>query len=246
MYYLLADYAETLTTAVAFGCFRPGECSLDVNRVTGALIHVLADVKWILLAANLVAIVTLFVAGRKRARPALRLRGSPVATAPGPPGGVIAVVGIFVILVAAPLGGGLDQMPDVLRVEMDQIRDLILGGDWSGTWRPLVSGVALAAFAALVYACVAASVRPVAPTPVNTGHVFSAMATISVLLLIAYVILEPSPGLVAALPVAAPMAVWAAVWVLKPRIYRLGSRHGRHHLRASRRRRERCGSAAGH
>ena len=52
--YMVAALVETGFTWFAFNCgsHLPGSCNLDVGQGTGTAIHVLSNVKWLLLAAN--------------------------------------------------------------------------------------------------------------------------------------------------------------------------------------------------
>ena len=99
---------------------------------------------------------------RRSLRAGLRGRDLRVA---GPPVGAFVVVGLFVVLIALPGGSALDQMPDVIRAQVDQAQ--------AGDLRHVAaSGFALLLFLVGLYV-VAFSWHP-GPTPRPPGAAVAA------------------------------------------------------------------------
>ena len=127
--YTVADLAETGYTFHAFGCAGLGgtECAFLITPEQAQTIHRLSDVKWLLLLLNVVVIAGLYfwngaegrVSWQRRRSLRAGLRGRDLRVA-GPPVGAFVVVGLFVVLIALPGGSALDQMPDVIRAQVDQ------------------------------------------------------------------------------------------------------------------------------
>ncbi len=127
--YTVADLAETGYTFQAFGCAGLGgtECVFLITPEQAQAIHRLSNVKWLLLLLNLVVIAGLYfwngaegrASWQRRRRLRAGLRGRDLRVA-GPPVGAYVVVGLFVVLIALPGGSALDQMPDVIRAQVDQ------------------------------------------------------------------------------------------------------------------------------
>ena len=127
--YLCFDLAETGYTFGAFDCAGLGgaECTFAITPDQAQTIHRLSDLKWLALVANVVVIAGLYfwngaegrLSWQRRRELAAGRRGRPLAVA-GPPVGVFVVVGLFVVLIALPGGSALDQMPDVIRAQVDQ------------------------------------------------------------------------------------------------------------------------------
>lgn len=218
--YLVADWAETLTTWVAVGASRPwGTIDLGIHPVGAGLVHLLSDAKWLVLLANVLAIVTLFLrsdvpgtVSLARLRAAARQRSRDAEVSVGAPGGVVAVVVVFAVLIALPGGGPLDQFPDVLRVQFDHLRAFVEHpiDNWPDAGPPMVSGLTLAFFALLVYVTVSVSMIPNKPHDVagGTRAVLAVAAGLSAALFFARGVLDASDAVEwAALPTAAPLVV---------------------------------------
>lgn len=124
-----ADLAETGYTFEAFGCLGLGgqDCAFAITADQAQTIHRLSDVKWLVLLVNVVVIAGLYfwngaegrVSWQQRRSLRAGLRGHDLRVA-GPPLGTFVVVGLFVVLIALPGGSALDQMPDVIRAQIDQ------------------------------------------------------------------------------------------------------------------------------
>ena len=169
--YACLDLAETGYTFGAFGCRGLGgsECVFAITPDQAQTIHRLSDLKWLGLVANLVVIAGLYfwngaegrVSWQRRRELRVGLRGQELGVA-GPPVGAFVVVGLFVVLIALPGGSALDQMPDVIRAQIDQAQ----AGARAHVW---ASAVALLLFLSSLY--VVAFTRPPAhPTPPPRPH----------------------------------------------------------------------------
>ena len=162
--YACLDLAETGYTFGAFGCTGLGgsECAFAITPDQAQTIHRLSDLKWLALVANLVVIAGLYfwngaegrVSWQRRRELRVGLRGQDLGVA-GPPAGAFVVVGLFVVLIALPGGSALDQMPDVIRAQIDQAQ----AGDRAHVW---ASAVALVLFLSSLYV-VAFTRRPAHP-----------------------------------------------------------------------------------
>lgn len=128
--YLVADLIETVVTSNFLGCdLWGGTCSFDASS-GGRLVQALSDLKWLLLLIIVVAIVVMFLwrtnAGSwswQRGQATREYRRRTPVIVVGPPVGLAVVVGLFLLLVALPAGGPLDQMPDVLRALLDRTEE---------------------------------------------------------------------------------------------------------------------------
>ncbi len=159
--YACLDLAETGYTFGVFGCAGVGgsECAFAITPEQAQTIHRLSDLKWLALLANLAVIAGLYfwngAEGRyswqRRRELRARMRGQTLGVA-GPPIGSFVVVGLFVVLIALPGGSALDQMPDVIRSQIDQSQ----AGDRSHVYASLA---ALVLFLVTLYV-VAFSWRP--------------------------------------------------------------------------------------
>lgn len=133
--YAVADVAETAVTLRLFGC-RETTCEFPAGQPF-EWISFLSFLKWVLLVAAVLAIVVGFVRPDTNGRVSLsrsweKLRGPehPVGAA----GGLIWVVVAFALVVALPAGGPLDQIPDVIRSQVE---------DPSQAWVPTVLALIL-------------------------------------------------------------------------------------------------------
>ncbi len=226
--YLAADLVETAFTYVAIGCGFPDllDCDLGVNRYLAGAVHLLADAKWLLFAANVIAIIALFVrpsvegqASMSHVLSGMRARTAGRPAVVGPPGGVLALVALFVVLVAVPAGGPLDQFPDVLRAQFDHLSRFVAHPvDQASELVPLlVSALTMGLFVLLIYFVVARAIKPSAPSdlqhPVRT--MLWGSATLSLVLLVGRWIVDGRPPTdTGFLPTLAPLIVTGSLLVL--------------------------------
>ena len=209
------DFVETLSTTLAFGCsLDPFDYYCDFNLGAGqaGAIHLLSDLKWVLLIANLAAVALLFLWSREngawswqRSAVTRRVKADPntdpndVPSGPAP--GLFALVGLFAVLVAVPAGGALDQMPDVLRAQHDAF------GGWDHPGHAYWSVAALVVFGLVVWFVAQVGTRGAERTSVSSSNVVKAAVGMTAALAGFYLLVGEPFDLKAMLPVLAPFLV---------------------------------------
>ena len=140
--YFFADLAETLYTRWALNCHWLGHgCDFQLEESHAWPIHLLSNVKWLALIVTVIVIIGLYFNGRGKGRVSwqrrreLRKYAADRQRVDGPPVGAVVVVLLLAILIAVPGGGALDQMPDVLRAQIDDAQagdtDQVLASLWA-------------------------------------------------------------------------------------------------------------------
>jgi hypothetical protein len=128
--YLVSDLIETIATQALLNCHFFGKgCTFGLSRNEAIAINVLTDLKWLALGANVLLIAVFYfrndvdgAVSWKRSRRMRRVRRRSFHIAVGPPAGAYVILTVFAVLVAYPAGGPLDQMPDVLRAQLDELQ----------------------------------------------------------------------------------------------------------------------------
>ena len=146
--YVVADLLETGYTFQAFGCEQVfgSDCAFAITVGQAQWIHIFSDVKWGVLFLNLAAIAGLYFWSGANGRASWQLRRDRRSavrllerTVSGPPVGAYIVVGLLVVLLAVPGGGALDQMPDVIRSQIDHAQGVPPDGrDLAHVWASLL------------------------------------------------------------------------------------------------------------
>jgi hypothetical protein len=215
--YVAFDELETLFTFWAMGCGLGGSgCDFGIDPWQARVIHALSDLKWLALVANLVLLVILFRwrtsegAWSWRRSRLTRLARNRMDLAVGPPAGVVVAVLLLAVLVAVPGGGALDQMPDVLRAELDDL----LSGE---VGRPLMSllGLVLLLATLLVILKPTTQLRTVSTVPQGDKVVLGVGATLTLALVLLHLVLEGwNTGLIGAFaPLLLVALLLVAGWV---------------------------------
>ena len=129
--YLFTDQLETYWTSHVMDCWGRGlGCTFDISTTDAWVIHLLSDLKWLAVATNVLLILGCYFWGggqgtvswqrHKEFRWRLRKNRTRII---GPPTGAVVVVALLLVLLALPGGSALDQMPDVVRAQIDHLQD---------------------------------------------------------------------------------------------------------------------------
>ena len=127
--YVVFDLAETGYTFDAMQCRLRGlGCEFEITTRQALVIHLLSDLKWVALVVTLLAIAGFYlwsprgaISWQRRREFHRRLHKRKRLVA-GPPAGTVVVVCLLFIVLALPGGSALDQIPDVIRAQIDQVQ----------------------------------------------------------------------------------------------------------------------------
>ncbi|GAB3250930.1 hypothetical protein [Nocardioides dilutus] len=218
--YVLLDEAETLATFFIFGC-KPlgGGCDFGIGPGQAGLIHALSNLKWTALVLNLVVILLLYAwpgsegAWSLRRSRLTRDERNKSSLAVGPPVGVVVLVLLLGLLLAVPGGGALDQMPDVVRAQIDNAGD--------EPQRILWSVLGLLLFMVTLATVCVPSTKPTEVKSIDNGNVVVVVvgAALSAALFFVHLAFEDIDE--SAFPVLAPALVAGAVLVVARLIRRM-------------------------